>query len=294
MPRLHALELVPDDAGDLAVRRDWQALRDAGLPSQLDHSGATNTPHVTVLALPAMDAALEARAAALVGSLLPVRVRMAGLALLGGPKVTVARLLDVPEPLTRAVLDLRSGVEGERHPGWLPHVTLARRVPRAFVQQVADVLGYQDVALTLTTLRRWDPERQEVYLLGDRGRAHTGPMREAYVHDALLDPDPKLDHRAPGGAVTLALCGSLEHEPPCPLAPHHTTVESEGELLRVRVLFAIDAGDEARVRALVEEALAGGAWDYPDGVHSRWSVVTSGPGEIADSEREHADRLVSS
>jgi hypothetical protein len=165
MPRLHALELVPDDAGDLAVRRDWQALRDAGLPSQLDHPGATNTPHVTVLALPAMDAALEARAAALVGSLLPVRVRMAGVALLGGPKVTVARLLDVPEPLTRAVLDLRSGVEGERHPGWLPHVTLARRVPRAFVQQVVDVLGYRDVALTLTAVRRWDPERQEVRAL---------------------------------------------------------------------------------------------------------------------------------
>ena len=50
MPRLHALELVPDDAGDHAVRRDWRALHDAGLASQLDHPAATNTPHVTVLA----------------------------------------------------------------------------------------------------------------------------------------------------------------------------------------------------------------------------------------------------
>ena len=40
MPRMHALELLPDEAGCDVVRRDWQALRDAGLPSQLDHRGA--------------------------------------------------------------------------------------------------------------------------------------------------------------------------------------------------------------------------------------------------------------
>src|SRR3954453_7425517 len=115
MPRLHALELVPDDAGDAAVRRDWQALRDAGLPSQLDHTGGTNTPHLTLLALPAMDTAIETRAADLVGALLPVTVRVAGLAFLGGDKVTVARLLDVSPGLTRAVLTLRDHADGERH-----------------------------------------------------------------------------------------------------------------------------------------------------------------------------------
>lgn len=119
-------------------------------------------------------------------------------------------------------------------------------------------------------------------------------MRTAFVHDALLDPDPALDHRAPGGAVTLALCGSLDHEPPCPLAPHHTTVDVEGALLRVRVLFAVEAADEARVRSLVESALAGGEWTYPDGVVSHWTVVSSGPDAVHLDEREHADRLVES
>ena len=96
MPRLHALELVPDAAGDAAVRRDWQALRDAGLPSQLDHAVATNTPHVTVLALPDLTPDTEARAIEVFGPLFPIRVRAAGLAVLGGEKVTVARVLDVP------------------------------------------------------------------------------------------------------------------------------------------------------------------------------------------------------
>ena len=162
MPRLHALELVPDAVGDHAVRRDWQTLHDAGLASQLDHPAPTNSPHVTVLALPGLTPETEDRAASLIGRLLPVRVRVAGLALLGGEKVTVARLLDVPEPLTRAVLDLRAHAQGESHPGWLPHLTLARRMPRGDVQHAVDVLGYADLELTLTTLRRWDPERHEV------------------------------------------------------------------------------------------------------------------------------------
>ena len=117
-------------------------------------------------------------------------------------------------------------------------------------------------------------------------------MRTAYVHDALLDPEPALDHRAPGGAVTLALCGSLDHAPPCPLAPHHTTVEVEGPMLRVRVLFAAKPQDEHQVRQLVDGALAGGVWTYPDGVATRWTLVSSGPDVVRDSEREHADRLL--
>lgn len=119
-------------------------------------------------------------------------------------------------------------------------------------------------------------------------------MRTAFVHDALLNPDPAFDHRAPGGAVTIALCGSLEHEPPCPVAPHHTTVDVEGSRLRVRVLFAVEAPEEARVRGLVAEALNGGEWTYPDGVVSRWVVVSSGPDEVRADESEHADRLLES
>jgi hypothetical protein len=162
MPRLHALELVPDDAGEDVVRRDWQALRDAGLPSMLDHTGGTNTPHVTVLALPAIDAAQEQRAVELLAPALPVVVRPSGIAVLGGEKVTVARLLDVPPQLTRVVLSLHGEQPGKRHPGWLPHVTLGRRIPRADVQRALDAVGYADATVALVGLRRWDPEQQAV------------------------------------------------------------------------------------------------------------------------------------
>jgi len=155
---MHAFELVPDDPGCEVVRRDWQVLRDAGLPSQLDHRGATNSPHVTVLAAPALGADDDERAAQLVGRLLPVRVRPSGIALLGGNRVSVVRVLDVPDELVAAVLGLRSQVRDVQHEGWLPHVTLARRIDRADVGRAVEAIGHDDAVLTLTSLRRWDPE----------------------------------------------------------------------------------------------------------------------------------------
>jgi hypothetical protein len=158
VPNLHALELVPDDEGRELVRRDWQALRDAGLPSQLDRASASNAPHVTVVSAPELpDDAIDVAHARL-GSLLPIRARAAGLLLLGGDQLTVARPVDIHDDVVRRVLAVRVQVPGRQHPGWLPHVTLARRLDRADAQRAVDALGHADVELRLTELRRWDPE----------------------------------------------------------------------------------------------------------------------------------------
>src|SRR3954447_4814224 len=158
MPRLHALELVPDEAGREVVLRDWQALHDAGLPSQLDHRGATNTPHVTVVSAPALPESAVDVARVRLGTMLPVRARSAGLVLLGGRRVTVARVLDIEDDVLRRVLAVRVQVPDRQHVGWLPHVTLARRLDRDDAQRAIDVLSHDDVVLALTELRRWDPE----------------------------------------------------------------------------------------------------------------------------------------
>lgn len=160
MPRLPALELVPDAAGRDAVMRDWHALRDAGLPSQLDHKGATNAPHLTVLAAPRLPA--DDRAADLLGPLLPVRARAAGVLLLGRDRLTLARAVDVDDTVIAAVLALRRQVPDLLHDGWLPHVTLSRRVPRSSLAAALDVLGRDELELEFTELRRWDPEAQTV------------------------------------------------------------------------------------------------------------------------------------
>jgi 2'-5' RNA ligase len=165
MPRLHSLELVADTAGEAAIRADWQALRDAGLRSMLDHVGATNTPHVTVIALASITSIDEARAVDLLGDLLPIRVVTSGIAVFGGSAVTLVRTLDVADEVTRAVLELRAGTVGHQHPGWLPHLTLARRLPRADLPRALEAIGHASVEVSLSVLRRWDPELREVRML---------------------------------------------------------------------------------------------------------------------------------
>jgi len=104
-------------------------------------------------------------------------------------------------------------------------------------------------------------------------------MRQAFAHDASVIIEPSGDVRAIGGAITVALCGHWEHEPPCPLAPHHTATEVAGDEVAVRILFAAEPADEGEVRRRIEHAL------------SRWEVRGSGASEVRPGEAEHAERL---
>jgi hypothetical protein len=122
----------------------------------------------------------------------------------------------------------------------------------------------------------------------------TGTDRQAFAHDAVLTLDDGGDERAPGGAITVALCGSWSHEPPCPLAPHHTAARRDGGEVTLRVLFAADPEQEQRVRGLVEEALTRGEGEDPDGVRTSWRLLRSAPSPVRNEERDHADRLTRS
>jgi hypothetical protein len=119
--------------------------------------------------------------------------------------------------------------------------------------------------------------------------------RSAYAHDAVLSMDPGADIAAPGGAVTVALCGHWDHEPPCPLAAHHTdAVPGVDDTVRLRVLFATEPVQEGRVRSLIKQALATGRLTGPDGRVSSWTVRSSTASSVRPEEVDHAARLVAS
>src|SRR5882757_3124482 len=82
-------------------------------------------------------------------------------------------------------------------------------------------------------------------------------MKRTYVQCVELLLKPGADAAAPGGAVTLALCGSWDHAGACRW-PHETTAAWDERRGRVRVVFAADAEEENQVRALIDQALAGG------------------------------------
>jgi hypothetical protein len=69
------------------------------------------------------------------------------------------------------------------------------------------------------------------------------------------------DTRAPGGAVTVALCGSWEHEGACRW-PHHTAVDLSATPSPVRVVYVVDDDELDHVRTMIDSALASGDdWD---------------------------------
>ena len=121
-------------------------------------------------------------------------------------------------------------------------------------------------------------------------------MRAPYAHDAVVRVAPGGDLAAPGGAITVALCGGWQHAgEPCPLAGHHTTAERVGgagsDEVRLRVLFAAEPGDEAEVRRRIEDALASGTVTGPDGGTRSWRPGSAAPGTVRADERDHARRL---
>ncbi|MEP7180040.1 MAG: hypothetical protein ABI775_13210 [Pseudonocardiales bacterium] len=117
-------------------------------------------------------------------------------------------------------------------------------------------------------------------------------MRDAFAHEAMLMMPVDGDVRAPGAAITVELCGSWEHEPPCPVAPHHSQTERLGDEVRLRVLFATESGHEADVRARIDEALAKGQLLGADGEVTVWQMTRSGPSLVETNEIQHARRLV--
>lgn len=103
--------------------------------------------------------------------------------------------------------------------------------------------------------------------------------------------EPDADTRAPGAAVTVALCGSWDHEPPCPLASHHSRAERVGDVVQIRILFAAEPVRETEVRDRIEAALSSGRLSHPDGGATAWQLRSSQPGQVSASEADHAEHL---
>ncbi len=130
-----ALELYLDESADRRLRRLWDALESAGVPTLRDLTHRRHRPHLSLLAAAALDGA--AVATALVGfpvaAPLPLHLDHIGLfrgrVLWLGPAPTAELLAR-----HRAVHERLAGFDAfdEYRPGaWVPHCTLSMRVPHA-------------------------------------------------------------------------------------------------------------------------------------------------------------------
>lgn len=163
---LSSLEALLDDASDRAVRDLWTALDSAGLPSQAQHRGSSNAPHLTLLAAPQIAALHLGAAVDVLRPLIPAAVDVSGYAVFGdGSRHALALLCAVPPRLTEAVYRLSLAVGAGQGRAWVPHLTLGRRLTAAQVGRALEVLGDQRIPprrVTLVGVRHWDPATRSV------------------------------------------------------------------------------------------------------------------------------------
>ena len=79
-------------------------------------------------------------------------------------------------------------------------------------------------------------------------------MRRAYVYEADLELVPGADPRAPGGAVTVALCGHWNHDGPCRW-PHHSELDADLAPARLRTVFTCTAAEVDDVYRAIDAAV---------------------------------------
>ncbi|MET0704153.1 MAG: 2'-5' RNA ligase family protein [Mycobacterium sp.] len=171
----HSVELLFDAETDAALRLVWDAMVDAGLPSQARHGNpATNRPHVTLTVTdrlaPEVDDELRGLA-----DRLPLDCVVGAPLLFGTGRHTLARLIVPSADLLALQLQVHQICVPHMTPGpaphavpgqWTPHATLARRIT---VGQVAEAfeagMPTADLHGQFVALRRWDGDQRVEYLL---------------------------------------------------------------------------------------------------------------------------------
>ena len=91
-------------------------------------------------------------------------------------------------------------------------------------------------------------------------------------YECIIELAADADERAPGGAVTVALCGHWDHEGPCRW-PHYSTLEPRADgLSKLVVDFNAVPQDVERVRAKIKAGVETGQLVGPDGRLSKWRI----------------------
>ena len=164
---MRSIELTFDPDLEAAIRAEWATLQAAGLPNLGRHPDASNRPHLTMAAGPALE--ITDDLTALFDqpppcAQLPVHIGVSGLLLFraGSGRFVLARPVVISEALLdlhRTVLEQVPGAVELTQPGrWTPHVTLARRMSAGQVAEALEVLGEPPAFGQAVAARFWNGE----------------------------------------------------------------------------------------------------------------------------------------
>jgi 2'-5' RNA ligase len=173
-----AVELLLDPAAEARVLEQWRLLEEARLASQSRHTGSSNRPHVTLAAVPSLEDGAEARIAESLAGL-PLPATLGPVALFGRDPVVLVRLVVADAALlelhAQVALAAGAAADDRQAPGrWVPHVTLAHRMPRAQLLAALEILPDDDVPVLLDRARRWDSTERRAWVV-EASPPHAGP-----------------------------------------------------------------------------------------------------------------------
>ncbi|NJC24072.1 2'-5' RNA ligase [Arthrobacter pigmenti] len=172
---MDSIEILPDPHAEELIRRDWARLQDSDLPSQARHTAASNRPHITLLAAPAVpdhfDPALQG-----LNETLPIGAHTAGLMVFRtGRGLVLARavvvgvaLLELHRKVHQALADVPKIAENSVPGRWIPHLTLARGLSPDQLARAVEILPPDHGSITLAGLRRWDSHQRTTTALASR------------------------------------------------------------------------------------------------------------------------------
>jgi 2'-5' RNA ligase len=170
-----SVELLLDDRAEAALRRQWNLLAQAGLPSEWRPAGGEHhRPHVTLFAADAVPAEAELELPSIVARQ-ELELQL-GAVMIFGPRRgrcivvrQVAASVALLELQARVAAACAADPHGQFGSGrWSPHVTLARRLR---VDQVGPALTALDwtadrtISARVVGCRRWDGTRKTAWLL---------------------------------------------------------------------------------------------------------------------------------
>ena len=179
----HTVELLPDDELAGEVRRLWQRLADAGLPSLAAHPHPTNRPHLTLTLVDVLPPAGRDALDAAFDDVLPMPARLEALAAFPGREAVLywavvpsVQLLALHARVTEGLVAAGTAQRPLHAPGrWTAHCTLAHRLTPPQLGAAVEVLrGWTAAEGTWAAARTYDTVSRTAEPLG---RASLGPGR---------------------------------------------------------------------------------------------------------------------
>lgn len=170
---IQSVELLLDEAGDTAIRNQWRALQEAGVPSLGAHGEPTRRPHITLTARQWIDDDGEEQLRTSLAAL-PIEVRVGAPMIFGNDArhlilvrsiVPTEALLGVQRAVHEALGD-SDDVSPLSLPGvWSPHITLARLSVDHLHRALEVVLPLDVQPTRAVQARRWDGTAKREWLL---------------------------------------------------------------------------------------------------------------------------------